>query len=240
MAITSELRGMSPPRLKRAEYMWFRLRFRAKYWANCLAASVNLPRKTSQRRSALTPEELKADAEAQNSVPMTYKASNSDEINMVMACMTGTHREEFYKSLKSAINVDATNALRTAKGDPAASDFEHYVAKKASSTRAAKYIKSMYHLRKDPDKWEHMSVDELSNLWAPSFHYMEKLVCFISAPATLFSIQTVTAICCVVIFTALLAEPEFTEGPMQKMPWQEVYIILIMAANLVQVSAASR
>ena len=84
-----------------------------------------------------------------------------------------------------------------------------------------------------------MSANELANLWAPSFSFTERLMCFVLAPATLFSIQSLTTGSFVIVFTILMTTPDYSEGPMQRMPWEEVYVIFIMLANLVQVRQMS-
>jgi hypothetical protein len=84
-----------------------------------------------------------------------------------------------------------------------------------------------------------MSADELAYLWSPSFSFGQRFACFVLAPATLFSIQSLTTGSLVIVFTILMTTPEYSEGPLQQMPWEEVYVILIMSANLLQVRQKS-
>ena len=64
--------------------------------------------------------------------------------------------------------------------DAPEADFSHleaHLAKQASRSKEAKFIKFMQTLRKEPDAWQKMANADLNLLWSPSFRYFERLFC---------------------------------------------------------------
>ena len=132
-AIARELRQTSPPKLSRAAYWWILLRLQMAYFWNQLAFAFKLPGKTAHRQSvavtgattaAVAEQRSSRAAHAHPSMPTPY-ASNSNEIEMVMSCLTTDDRLEFYEQVLTAVNAGRQKR-------PSIADIQHYVAKKVS------------------------------------------------------------------------------------------------------------
>ena len=120
--------------------------------------------------------------------------------------------------------------------DAPEADFSHleaHLAKQASRSREAKFIKYMHRLRQEPNAWQKMSNADLNLLWSPSFVYFERLWCLCLAPASLFSLSAVHFFVFVLIFSMLVCWPAYRE-PLDVVPWEEFYVLVNMGCFLIQ------
>ena len=146
----------------------------------------------------------------------------------------GADIDSILEHVSDAVRKDFLECMSLDGGEPTISELEYYVGKKAARTREAKFIKWMQTLRKNPDAWDRMSASETAVLWSPSFRYLERLKCFMCAPATVFAMNSVTFASFVLVFTMLVIYPEYAEKPLDFVPWEEVYVIVAMTALLFQ------
>ena len=120
--------------------------------------------------------------------------------------------------------------------DAPEADFSHleaHLAKQASRSKEAKFIKFMQTLRKEPDAWQKMANADLNLLWSPSFRYFERLLCLSLAPVSLFSLTAVHFLVFVLVFSMLVCWPAYRE-PLDVVPWEEFYVLLNMGCFLIQ------